>query len=280
MNARTVTRRRTNGGILRSAGWLAAATMLAVAAFAPAAASAAVASNTVNSISVPSCFEGGMSGTLDVTVASSPFEFDLWVTDHVPGDGDWVEIPGSRITLSIDASDASYEFGPLDVSGHRDGVNSYRVESDGSNAKSASIHPCDDETTPPTNPPTNPPTTPPTNPPTTPPTNPPTTPPTNPPTTPPSNPPSSDPSNPPTNPTEPPAEESQVPTIDESPSEAPTGEVKGISGTPKTTLPPTDTMAAAGTSTNGSWRIVLAGIAGLIASLLLLSQPQRSRRSR
>src|SRR6476646_10185062 len=82
---------RRRGGTLRRLGWLSATAMLAVSALAPASSYAATG-NLVNSISVPSCFEGGMSGTLDVTVVSSPFVFDIFVTDHLPGGGDWVEI--------------------------------------------------------------------------------------------------------------------------------------------------------------------------------------------
>jgi hypothetical protein len=86
-------------------------------------------SGNIVSITVPSCFGAdGMTGTLDVAVMSGPFTFDVWVTDHVPGDSDWTEIPGSRQTLTVQVSSAAVPFGPLSVAAHRVDVNSYRVE--------------------------------------------------------------------------------------------------------------------------------------------------------
>ena len=249
MNAQRLLSSR-RAGSLRRLAWLSAVAMLALSALAPASSYAATANN-VSSITVPSCIEGvGISGTLDVTVVSAPFVFDIWVTDHKPGESDFVEIPGSRITLSISSSDSSYAFGPLNVSQHRDGVNTYRVESSGGTAKSASIHPCDGA---PSNPPSNPPSTPPSNPP----------------STPPSTPPSQAPSEEPT---------SSVLPI-ESTQPEPSGEVLGVVGTPRVTPPPTDAVSDATTS-SGSWRIVLAGMAILIVTALLFTQPTRARRSR
>jgi hypothetical protein len=266
MNApRLLSSRRA--GSLRRLAWLSAVAMLALSALAPA--SSYAAGNDVKSITVPSCIEGvGISGTLDVTVVSAPFVFDIWVTDHKPGESDFVEIPGSRTTLSISSSDSSYAFGPLNVSQHRDGVNTYRVESDGSTAKSASIHPCDGApSNPPSTPPSNPPSTPPSNPPSTPPSNPPS----NPPSTPPSTPPSQAPSEEPTS--------SVLPIESTQPETQPSGDVLGVVGTPRVTPPPTDAVSDATTS-SGSWRIVLAGMAILIVTALLFTQPTRARRSR
>src|SRR2546425_1333478 len=195
MNAAPVLPRRRSGAIRRLA-WLSAAAMLTVSALAPAVSYAAATSNNVNSITVPGCIEGvGISGTLDVTVASSPFVFDIWVTDHKPGESNFVEIPGSLVTLSVSSSSSSYAFGPLDVTQHRDGVNTYRVESSGSTAKSASIHPCDG--TPPSTPPSEAPSTPPSQAPSEAPSTPPSEAPSTPPSEAPSAPPSEAPSTPP-----------------------------------------------------------------------------------
>jgi len=269
MNAAPVLPRRRSGAIRRLA-WLSAAAMLAVSALAPAVSYAAATSNNVNSITVPGCIEGvGISGTLDVTVASSPFVFDIWVTDHKPGESTFIEIPGSRITLSISSSSSSYAFGPLDVTQHRDGVNTYRVESGGSTAKSASIHPCDG--TPPSTPPSEAPSTPPS------------TPPSQAPSTAPSEAPSQAASEAPSQaaPSSAPsaAPSSEVLPIEGTP--APTGEVEAIQGTPRVTPPPTDTISDATASSTGSWRIVLAGLAILIAIILVATQPTtRVRRAR
>ncbi len=64
------------------------------------------------------------------------------------------------------------------------------------------------------------------------------------------------------------------------PSTSPTGGVEGVTGTPRTTLPPTDTLGGAGsTPTSGGWRLLLIGLAGLLASILVLvPSPKRIRR--
>jgi hypothetical protein len=114
-----------------------------------------------------------------------------------------------------------------------------------------------------------------------PPSNPPSTPPSNPPSTPPSNPPSNPPSTPPSAP--PSQAASEEPTSSVLPIEStqpePSGEVLGVVGTPRVTPPPTDAVSDATTS-SGSWRIVLAGMAILIVTALLFTQPTRARRSR
>jgi hypothetical protein len=237
--------------------------MLAVSAFAPAV---NAAGNNVNSIDVPSCFNGGMSGTLDVTVGASPFVFDIWVTDHTPGVGDWVEIPGSRITLTITSSNSAYPFGPLNVSQHHAGVNSYRVESSGSNAKSASIHPCDANPTPTPVVPTPTPVVPTPTPvvPTPTPVVPTPTPVVPTPT------PEITPTPAPTG--------SELPAESEQPS--PSGGVEAATGTPGVTPPSTDTISDASSSSSGSWRVVLAGLASIIVLALVFTQPMRVRRPR
>ena len=268
MNARTVTRRRTMGGTFRTVGWLSASGMLALAAFAPAVQAASVAPVPINSGN-PTCgsfnsdwdqfkLEGAKlangtydDGTLEVTISNftasdsgTPGSFD-W-SSNIGVDAVFVKAGSDKHNLYVydPESLGDTDLGPQEGTGNGISHISFCYDED-------------EETTPPSDPPSNPPSDPPSNPPS----NPPSTPP----STPPSNPPSSDPSDPPT-------EESDAP--------ASNGEVKGISGTPKSTLPPTDTVASDGPSTNSSWRIVLAGIAGLVASLLLLSQQQRSRRSR
>ena len=256
----------------RAAGWLAAGLMVAVAAFGPGASPSFAANphgpksdsgtaGSVASISVAPCFGAeGISGTVAVTVTSSPFVFDVWVTDHVPGGGDWIEIPGSRQTLTAIASSA-LPFGPLSVAGHRDGVNSFRVETSGGNAKSSSIGRCESEE-PSSPPPSEEPSSPP---------------------------PSEEPSSPPATeqPSNPPAEvvpvsQDQLPQPETS--DTPTGEVLGAVSaprpTPRGTLPPTDTLSttAAGSAPIPGWRLILVGLAGLIVSLLLLSSDRTARR--
>ena len=260
--------------------------MLAFSAFAPASAAAAVtAGNTVNSIDVPACIEGvGISGTVNVTVGSSPFVFDIWVTDHRPSESTFVEIPGSRVTLTITSSTSSYPFGPLDVSQHRSGVNTYRVESSGSTAKSASIHPCDGS---PSTPPSQAPSTPPSQAPSSAPSQAPSTVPSEAPSTAPSEAPSQAPSTAPSEvASEAPSQAaSQAPEGSVLPIEtslpSPTGEVQGIQGTPHVTPPPTDTIGAAASTSGDSWRIVIAGLGILVAIILLATQPAtRARRPR
>ena len=57
--------------------------------------------------------------------------------------------------------------------------------------------------------------------------------------------------------------------------------LEAIQGTPRVTPPPTDTISDATASSTGSWRIVLAGLAILIAIILVATQPTtRVRRTR
>jgi hypothetical protein len=67
-----------------------------------------------------------------------------------------------------------------------------------------------------------------------------------------------------------------TPTV--APTATPTGGVEGATGTPTTTLPPTDTVGGS-SPTSGGWRILLVGMAGLLATVLLLApSPKRNRR--
>ena len=61
-------------------------------------------------------------------------------------------------------------------------------------------------------------------------------------------------------------------------SAAPTGEVEGITGTPRVTLPPTDTTAGTASTATGTWRLVLVLLAGILAGLLVLTPSLRTRR--
>ena len=53
----------------------------------------------------------------------------------------------------------------------------------------------------------------------------------------------------------------------------------GETETPEITLPPTDTFGKAAAPTNESWRIMLVLMAGLLASVLILT-PKRANRRR
>ena len=55
---------------------------------------------------------------------------------------------------------------------------------------------------------------------------------------------------------------------------------EGAVGGETATLPPTDTIPGQSDPTNGSWRIVLVVMAGLVASLLVLTPVHANRRPR
>jgi|GEM_PF-7039149 len=58
------------------------------------------------------------------------------------------------------------------------------------------------------------------------------------------------------------------------------GGVEGATGTPGVTLPPTDTLGAAGTASTGeSWRLIVLAMAGLLAAALLLTPARAKARS-
>ena len=58
----------------------------------------------------------------------------------------------------------------------------------------------------------------------------------------------------------------------------PTDSVGAATETPEITLPPTDTFGMSATPTNESWRIMLVLMAGLLASVLILTPKRASRR--
>jgi hypothetical protein len=61
--------------------------------------------------------------------------------------------------------------------------------------------------------------------------------------------------------------------------DAPTGAVKGIIGTPGVTPPPTDTqLVAPAAGGSDGWRIALVLMAGVLVGSLAVSQPRRARR--
>ena len=91
---------------------------------------------------------GDVVGTVTNIPGPYPRTFDVYVTDHKPGEGFWVEVPGSRQTVT--ALSSTVAFGPLDVSQVRSGVNSIRVEQTATNAKSDSFPPCPHKTPSPT----------------------------------------------------------------------------------------------------------------------------------
>ncbi len=56
------------------------------------------------------------------------------------------------------------------------------------------------------------------------------------------------------------------------PSSAPNGAVAGVTGTPRVTLPPTDTLSGGTTApSSDSWRLILLAMAGLLVTTLLLT---------
>ena len=58
----------------------------------------------------------------------------------------------------------------------------------------------------------------------------------------------------------------------------PEDSIGGETETPEITLPPTDTFGMSATPTNESWRIMLVLMAGLIASVMILTPKRASRR--
>jgi hypothetical protein len=196
--------------------------------------------------------------TIDLTGKTSPYSFTLTITSP------FTTTKGG--VLAVFASDVV-------------GVNNY-------NSKSNSLNCTESPSTPPSTPPSAPPSTPPSAPPSTPP------------STPPSQAPSEAPSAPPSEAPSQAASEAPSQAASQAPSTAPsaapsgevlpiegtpqpTGEVEAIQGTPRVTPPPTDTIADASASSTGSWRIVLAGLAILIAIILVATQPTtRVRRTR
>ena len=74
----------------------------------------------------------------------------VWVVFAAPSIPSWVEIPGSRQTLTVapGKEGSLVSFGPLDISNAREGINSIRVEQTATPEKSDSFKPCTKPPTP------------------------------------------------------------------------------------------------------------------------------------
>ena len=97
----------------------------------------ATAGTTQTGISVECGPDGTLAGTITGIPGPYPVGFSIFVTDHIPGESDFVEIPGSRIDVVANSDTLGY--GPLDTSQHRAGINTMRVETTLSNEKSRSL---------------------------------------------------------------------------------------------------------------------------------------------
>jgi hypothetical protein len=281
MNNRSLPRRR--GGTLRRLGWTSAAGMLALSAFAP---SAAFAADPIQPIIYTSEDYAALAGNH----TCSDFEVDFgggqdWndaKLDNPPETGDTVVTAEGTITITASGNDTfswSSTFGIDAVfvkSGiGQDGINVLYVYAPTEASPEATVGTdltdqgggtgishvsfCWDTGTPPTPTPTLPPTPTPVVPTPTPvvPTPTPVV-----------------PTPTPVNPTPTPAPTgSELPAASEAPS--PSGGVEGATGTPGVTPPSTDTIGDASSPSSGSWRIALAGLAGLIVLALVFTQPSR-----
>ena len=58
----------------------------------------------------------------------------------------------------------------------------------------------------------------------------------------------------------------------------PEDSVQGETATPQITLPPTDAFGGSAATTNESWRIMLVVMAGILASVLILTPSPATRR--
>ena len=96
-----------------------------------------------------SCQDGSVMGSITAEPGSHTIE--VFVTFHVPGDSDWLEVPGASQTLIVEGT-GPHSFGPLDVSATPPEANSIRVELDvrgnPTNEKSESFKPCAPSATP------------------------------------------------------------------------------------------------------------------------------------
>jgi hypothetical protein len=252
MNTASVTRRRTPGGVLRSAGWLSAASLLVLAALAPAAQAASVTPTPVNDGN-PTCasfnaswtqfkLEAGQladgtysNGTLEITISNytgsssgTPGSFD-WAA-NIGVDAVFVKAGNDKHNLYVydPESLGDTDLGPQAGNGNGISHLSFCYDEDA------------DETTPPADEPT---------------------------------PPADEPTPPADEPT-PPADEPEAPG---DPAPTPSGEVQGVTGTPDPTLPPTDTLAAGSSSGSPAPAILVIGLlAG--AALFVVRKPVRSAR--
>jgi hypothetical protein len=287
MNALQVLPRR-RGGAIRRLAWLSAAAMLAISALAPASSYAAnpqPQDNACNNID-----SGGRSPDyVWVTLGAAGVTVN-WATDAAHFDA--ANYPNVTVRACV-----------FDSNGVNQGAIDQNTENDGHQLFSWAVlgygaNPCPDSSlsfggsadSPAVQTrkgdlidcPAAPPSTPPSAPPSAPPSTPPSTPPSQAPSTPPSQAPSAAPSQAAS--AAPSQAASAAPSGEVLPIEGtpqPTGEVEAIQATPRVTPPPTDTISAAMSSSTGSWRIVLAGLAVLIAIILVATKPtMRVRRTR
>jgi len=64
------------------------------------------------------------------------------------------------------------------------------------------------------------------------------------------------------------------------PTPTPVGSVEAATGTPNITPPPTDALTSTPSGPDGSWRLALIGMAGILAAALLLTPAPATRRNR
>ena len=315
MTVTSSSRRIHRGGLVRKAGWLAAASMLAVAALAPA--SVAAANPQSNDNACNNIGSGGRSPDYVWTSVGAAGVTAHWAIDAAHFDGANYATVVVRVCV-FDAG-AGPDQGGIDQNTENDGVQLFGwsllgYETNpcpnndltfGSSVDSVAVQtkksdfigcPTDEPTSPPSTPPSTAPSTEPSTPPSTAPSTEPSTIPSTAPSSAPSSPPSTAPSTAPSD--EPTSAPSTVPsnapstapstaptqapssnpttTPSNSQSAEPTGEVLGIVGTPAVTPPPTDTITTgAPAQGNDGWRAILVLVAAGLVGTLATSQPRR-----
>ena len=288
MTATRSARRIRRGNLLRQAGWLAAAALLAVAAIAPASVSAADPQPQDNACS--NIGSGGRSPDYVWTTLGTGGVTAHWATDAAHFDAANFETVTVRVCV-YDANGADQ--GGIDQNTENDGSQLFSwsllgytenpcpdndltfgssVDSPAVQTKKSNIIDCP-ASEPSTEPSTAPSTAPSTEPSTAPSTEPSTAPSTAP-STEPSTAPSTEPSTAPS--TEPSTAPSTAPSTE--PSSQPTGGVEGVSGTPGVTPPPTDTLTTTPAPAGDGWRAVLVLLASVLVGTLVASQPRQARR--
>ena len=268
MTATRSARRIRRGNLLRQAGWLAAAALLAVAAIAPASVSAADPQPQDNACS--NIGSGGRSPDYVWTTLGTGGVTAHWATDAAHFDAANFETVTVRVCV-YDANGADQ--GGIDQNTENDGSQLFSwsllgytenpcpdndltfgssVDSPAVQTKKSNIIDC-----PASEPSTEPSTAPSTAP-----------------STEPSTAPSTEPSTAPS--TEPSTAPSTAPSTE--PSSQPTGGVEGVSGTPGVTPPPTDTLTTTPAPAGDGWRAVLVLLASVLVGTLVASQPRQARR--
>ncbi|HSL33277.1 MAG TPA: hypothetical protein VK871_06480, partial [Candidatus Limnocylindrales bacterium] len=253
------THARRRGGLLRTAGWLSAAAMLALSAFAPSVQAASVVPKPINTGN-PTCDDfavqfGGTwtelkveppgngtfgDGTLSVTITNfqnsssgTPGSFD-W-SSNIGVDAVFVKAGSDKHNLYVydPESTGDTDLGPQSGTGNGISHISFCYDAGANPTPTPVVTP---SPTPVVTPSPTPVVTP--------------------------------------SPTPTPTG-SELPASSEQPT--PTGQVGGVVGTPAVTPPSTDAFGPSSAATGESWRIVLAALAGVIATLLVFTQPRRER---